>query len=208
MIILIVHDDAGVRQELRQALGRAGFGPCLVAGGLSEARSWQETAGASVELVITTAGHASMVGEWRAAVGPVRALFLAEGDLSAWAGRLPGELLLPAVPLPTEAVVGWVTALSAERKVPSDVPLAAPAAAVALPPRFAPPPESAGFGAPAVAAAGPMTRPRRAAPGAGEEEARGAHTRAANWRHPPPPGSAPAPAPLWARLEAPGGRNE
>ena len=153
MIILIVHDDAGVRQELRQALGRAGFGPCLVAGGLSEARSWQETAGASVELVITTAGHASMVGEWRAAVGPVRALFLAEGDLGAWAGRLPGELLLPAVPLPTEAVVGWVTALSAERKVPSDVPLAAPAAAVALPPRFAPPPESAGFGAPAVAAA-------------------------------------------------------
>ena len=110
MVILIVHDDAGVRQELRQALGRAGFGPCLVAGGLSEARSWQETAGASVELVITTAGHASMVAEWRAAVGPVRAVFLAEGDLGAWAGRLPGELLLPSVPLPTEAVVGWVTA--------------------------------------------------------------------------------------------------
>jgi formylglycine-generating enzyme required for sulfatase activity len=64
------------------------------------------------------------VAQWRQAIGPVRAAFLAEGDLATWAARLPGELLLPAEPLPVDVIVGWVSALAAEPAPAATAPAA------------------------------------------------------------------------------------
>jgi formylglycine-generating enzyme required for sulfatase activity len=139
MVLLVVHDDAGVRQALHSALTQKGFGPCLTAPGPEAARALHHTAGPAVAVVITTVGNAPMVAEWRQAVGPVRAVFLAEGDLGQWSGALPGELLLPATPLPVDAVVGWAAALAAEERAP------VPAAAVPVVPAVSAAPGGGGF---------------------------------------------------------------
>ncbi|MFN0128905.1 MAG: SUMF1/EgtB/PvdO family nonheme iron enzyme [Verrucomicrobiales bacterium] len=117
MVLLVIHDNPAVRQAFHAALTQRGFGPTLTASGAEEARAFHTTAGPAVEVIISVADLAAVVAEWRAAVGPVRAVFLAPGDLAAWATRLPGELLLPDDPLPIEAVVGWITAVAAEKAV-------------------------------------------------------------------------------------------
>jgi formylglycine-generating enzyme required for sulfatase activity len=130
MVLLVIHDQAPERQALQEALTRGGFGPCLTAAGSDETRALYRTAGPAVAVIITPAENAGLVSEWRQQVGPVRAVFLAHGDLSEWAVRLPGEMLLPVDPLPVAAVVGWVTALANENPPGAPVaPLAARATA-------------------------------------------------------------------------------
>lgn len=150
MVILIVHEDAGVRQSLHHALTQKGFGPCLTAGGGDETRALHRTAGPAVAVIITHAGYTPLVAEWREVVGPVRAAMLVDGDLAAWSERLPGELLLPATPLPIDTVVGWITALAAEAAAPPPLPVVAVAALPSLQP-FAPTPEPSASPRPAPA---------------------------------------------------------
>lgn len=117
MVLLVIHDNPAVRQALHAALTQRGFGPTLTASRAEEARALHRTAGPAVEVIVSAADLAPVVADWRASVGPVRAVFLASGDLAAWATRLPGELLLPDDPLPVEAVVGWITAVAAEKAI-------------------------------------------------------------------------------------------
>ena len=128
MVLLVLHDQAPVRQALYAGLTRRGFGPCLTAAGPDDTRALHGTAGPAVAVIVTPVENAPLVAEWRQLVGPVRAVFLADGDLREWAVRLPGEMLLPADPLPIDALVGWITALTAETTalpVPA-LPVAAP----------------------------------------------------------------------------------
>lgn len=158
MVLLVLHDQAPVRQALYAALTRRGFGPCLTAAGADDTRALYGTAGPAVAVLVTKVEHAPMVAEWRERVGPVRAVFLAEGDLGGWAVQLPGEMLLPADPLPVDALVGWLTALAAET----------PALPVPTLPLTAPPPMRAETPAPAASAAaeisGFATAPASAGP--------------------------------------------
>jgi len=132
MVLLVIHDQDPFRQALHAAFTSRGFGPCLTAADAEQVRGFHRTAGPAVSVIIAAATQAALVAEWRQSVGPVRAAFLAEGDLSAWATRLPGELLLPVEPLPIDALIGWIAALATEtapaaREAPAS---AAPASAV------------------------------------------------------------------------------
>ena len=57
----------------------------------------------------------------------IKAVYLAR-DAAEWAARLPGELVLPAEPLPVEALAGWAQAMesSLERRTgpPRRLPVA------------------------------------------------------------------------------------
>jgi len=145
MVILIIHHDAGVCQELHAALSRGGLGPCLTVSSEAEVHGLHRTAGPAVEVVVTSVEWAPLVAEWREVVGPVKAAFLAKDNLRGWAERLPGELLLPGDPLPVATVVGWIRALGTGRQLPSPVPVGPKAPAPFLLP-FMAGPEATGFG--------------------------------------------------------------
>ena len=114
MVFLVIHDQEPVRQALHTALAGRGLGPCLTASDPAQVRELHRTVGPAVSIIIASASQAASVAEWRQCVGPVRAAFLGEGDLAAWAVRLPGELLLPSEPLPIDALVSWIGAVAAQ----------------------------------------------------------------------------------------------
>lgn len=134
MVFLVIHPQATVRQAVHAALAQMGLGPCLTAADAGEMRRLYTTAGPAVAVIVAAAEWADWIAEWRQAVGPVRAAFLAEGDLAEWAVRVPGELLLPVEPLPIDALRGWVTALAAENFPPAPSPAPVPPALPAGPP--------------------------------------------------------------------------
>lgn len=111
MVILLVHDQPEMLAALAEGLSGQWGGTAHVALGDEAARILSGSVGPEVRVIVTVPEFAPLVADWRAGIGPVRGVFLVPGEPAAWSDRLPGELLLPAEPLPIGTLADWLRAV-------------------------------------------------------------------------------------------------
>ncbi len=116
MVILLVHDDDAALQTLAGGLAHLPQVRCETARGIEAAQKFAQPDAPAPDVVVTPVDVEGITGKSLVAVlrhthPKMRAIFLAPGDLTPWASELPGELILPADPLPVAAIAGWLAAL-------------------------------------------------------------------------------------------------
>lgn len=125
MVILLVHDDRTVLDEIAAVLAPLPQVTCLNAAGVeaavSLANSWEVNLDAVIcPVELDQAEGTSVVAGLRQRFPRLNALYLAK-EPAAWAHKLPQELILPADPLPHEAICGWAQTIQPEEVVRSQL---------------------------------------------------------------------------------------
>jgi formylglycine-generating enzyme required for sulfatase activity len=126
MVILLAHDGAA---ELAAALEARRAGRCLVALNSAAVGARLRSKAAPIDVVIAKPEWRQLIEEWRTRNPGGKAAFLVAGDYAGWASKLPGQLLLPANPLPVEVIAEWLSALEATESPSDRVAESEPAAA-------------------------------------------------------------------------------
>jgi formylglycine-generating enzyme required for sulfatase activity len=119
MVILLAHERA---VELAAALAERQVGKCLVAHDPVAAQSLLHSDAEPVDVVIARPEWNFVVEQWRVRRPAGKAAFLIAGDYAGWAAQLPGELLLPAAPLPVDIIAGWLAGLNESASPPDAAP--------------------------------------------------------------------------------------